>query len=44
MIKSSRNWTNNHPCFIQSVIQKEKRKKKQTMVAVTLTFNLLRVN
>lgn len=41
MIKSSRNWTNNHPCFIQSVIQKE---KKQTMVAVTLTFNLLRVN
>lgn len=44
MIKSSRNWTNNHPCFIQSVIQKEKRKKKPTMVAVTLTFNLLRVN
>lgn len=44
MIKSSRNWTNNHSCFIQSVIQKEKRKKKQTMVAVTLTFNLLRVN
>lgn len=44
MIKSSRNWTNNHPCFIQSVIQKEKRKKKQPMVAVTLTFNLLRVN